>query len=100
MPESLILEFEGVGRAQYEAVNERLAIDMDSGQGDWPAGLRFHAGAAKPGGWVVFEVWGSRDAQEQFMHERLGRALQEGGISDPPSRVEWLELAAYHIPGG
>jgi hypothetical protein len=37
MAEGPILEFEGVGREQYEAINGRLGIDMESGQGDWPA---------------------------------------------------------------
>lgn len=60
MAEGLILEFDDVGRAQYDAVNAQLGIDMDSGQRDWSTGLVFHAGAAKPGGWVVFEVWESR----------------------------------------
>jgi hypothetical protein len=101
MAAGLILEFDGVGLEQYEAVNARLGIDMKSGQGDWPAGMVFHAGAAKPGGWVVFEVWESQAAQEEFMNGRLGRALQEGGIHEPPARVEWLELAAaHHNPGG
>jgi hypothetical protein len=100
MAEGLILEFEGVGREQYNAVNSRLGIDMDSGEGDWPDGLVFHAGGAKAGGWVVFEVWQSQEAQERFMNERLGRALQEGGITEPPARVEWLDLAAYNSPGG
>jgi hypothetical protein len=99
MAEGLILEFDGVGIDEYAAVNGRLGIDMASGQGDWPAGLLYHAGGAKPGGWVVFEVWDSKDAQERFMNDRLGRALAEGGISGPPSRVEWLELAAHHTRG-
>ena len=55
--EGLILEFEGVGRAEYDAVNARLGIDAATGQGDWPTGLLYHAGGAKAGGWVVFEVW-------------------------------------------
>lgn len=98
MAEALILEFEGVGREQYEAVNARLGIDQHDRQGEWPAGMLFHAGAAKPGGWVVFEVWESKDAQQRFMNERLGRALQEGGVTGPPTRMEWLELAAYNTP--
>jgi hypothetical protein len=98
MADAVILEFEGLGREQYDAVNAKLGIDQDSGLGDWPAGLKFHAGGAKPGGWVVYEVWESQSAQEQFMNERLGRALQEGGVTNPPSRVEWLELAAYNSP--
>ena len=81
MAEGLILEFEGVGLKEYEAVNGLLGIDMESGQGDWPPGLLFHAGGAKPGGWVVFEVWDSRQAQDQFMNERLGQALEAATYS-------------------
>jgi hypothetical protein len=95
MADGLILEFEGFGEETYRRVNERLGIDMDSGEGDWPAGLLSHTGGAKPGGWVVFEVWASRDDQERFMSERLGQALAEGGVGGPPSRVEWIDLAAH-----
>jgi hypothetical protein len=96
MAAGLILEFDGVGREQYEAVNARLGIDPATGEGDWPDGLRFHAGGAKPGGWVVMEVWDSQEDQARFMDGRLGRALQEGGITGPPDRVEWVDLAAVH----
>jgi|SRR5450432_891648 hypothetical protein len=99
MAEGLILEFDGIGRAEYEAVNAGLGIEMGNPKGDFPAGLIFHAGGEKPGGLVVFEVWESKQAQEQFMNERLGRALQAGGVSGPPSRVEWIDLASYVSPG-
>jgi hypothetical protein len=99
MAVALLLEFEGVGVEQYNAVNERLQIDMATGQGDWPAGLLFHAGGAKPGGWVVMEVWTSQEDYQRFMEGRLGRALREGGITEPPTRVEWLNLAAHHYLG-
>jgi hypothetical protein len=95
MAEGLILEFDGVGRSEYESVNAQLGIDVDSGSGDWPPGLLFHAGGAKPGGWVVLEVWDSRASQASFMDGRLGAALQAGGITAPPARVEWLDLAAW-----
>ena len=96
MAAGLLLEFDGVGREQYEAVNERLGIDPATGEGEWPEGLLFHAGGAKSGGWVVMEVWESQQAQERFMENRLGQALREGGITAPPARVEWLDLAAHH----
>ena len=98
MADMLILEFDGVGREQYEAVNEQLGIDMASGEGAWPDGVVSHMAGAKPGGWVVIEVWESRDAQGRFMNDRLGAALQKGGITDPPVRVEWVELVANHRP--
>jgi hypothetical protein len=100
MAEGLILEFEGIGREQYDAVNERLGIAPASGEGDWPAGMLYHAGGAKQGGWVVFEVWESQEAQQRFMQERLGQALQEGGVTAPPSRVAWIDLAAHLNVGG
>ena len=96
MAEALILEFDGFGVEQYERVNGELGIDMRSGEGDWPAGLLMHTGAAKPGGFMVFELWDSREDQERFMQERLADALRAGGIEGPPARVEWLELAAHH----
>ncbi len=54
------------------------------------------AGATKDGGWVVYEVWESPEAQEAWMNGHLGAALQQHGITDPPSRAEWLDLAAHH----
>jgi hypothetical protein len=94
MAEALLLEFDGVGIDEYHAVNAVLGIDAETGEGDWPHGLVSHAGGAKPGGWVVFEVWESKDAQATFMNERLGRALEQGNTG-APTRVEWLDLAAY-----
>jgi len=94
MAEALLLEFDGVGLDHYQAVNAALGIDAETGEGDWPEGLVSHTGGAKPGGWVVFEVWEPQDAQAKFMEERLERALEQGN-TPPPARVEWLALAAH-----
>lgn len=99
MAEGLILEFDGFGVERYKQVNELLGIDMDSGEGDWPAGMLTHIGGAKEGGWVVFEIWESRADQERFLSERLGPALAEAGIEGPPARTEWIEVAAHHAQG-
>ncbi len=99
MADAIIWEFDGVNRDDYEAVNEKLGIDPERGTGA-PAGLIFHAGAAKPGGWVVFEVWESKEAQERFLEERLGPALQAAGVTASPVRAEWLDVAAYASLGG
>ena len=94
MADGLILEFEGFGVEKYKEVSEALGIDLETGEGA-PEGQLFHAAGAKEGGWVVLEVWRSQEDQQRFMDERLGRALQECGITGPPSRMEWLDLAAY-----
>jgi hypothetical protein len=95
MMKGLIMEFDDFGIETCEKVNERLGIDEASGEG-WPAGLLFHSDGIKPGGWIVSEVWASREGQERFMAERLGQALRDAGITSPPSRLEWFDLAAYH----
>jgi hypothetical protein len=99
MAEGLILEFTGVGKEQYDAVNEKLGIDPTTGQGDWPAGLESHAaGTADDGSFVVAEVWSSREAQADFMQTRLGDALAAGGVTSEP-KVTWVSLLAYQLPG-
>ena len=99
MPEALVLEFTGVGEAEYAAVNKQLDIDMETGQGDWPPGLLSHAaGRADDGTFIVSEVWASRADQEAFMATRLGAALAAGGITSAP-KVRWVTLLAYNQPG-
>ncbi|HVC03592.1 MAG TPA: hypothetical protein VND88_02855 [Candidatus Acidoferrales bacterium] len=99
MAEVLILEFEGFDQAAYDQVNAELGIDMDSGEGDWPAGLHTHmAGPTEGGGWIVVEVWESQEDQEAFMQSRLGGALHKAGVTAPPKRAEWTKPRAHHSP--
>jgi hypothetical protein len=92
MSEALILEFEGVTADSYHSVNTILGIDPATGQGDWPAGLLSHVGAAgEHGNLVVFEVWDSRESQATFMAGSLGAALGQAGVP-APTRVEWFTV--------
>jgi quinol monooxygenase YgiN len=68
---------------------------VQTGQGDWPAGLVSHAaGEADDGTFIVSEVWSSRADQDAFMTSRLGAAL----VTAYP-RVRWVPLVAFHQPG-
>lgn len=101
MAAGVILEFEGVTKKEYDAVNRELGIDMATGKGNWPEGLISHsAGLNEDGDFVVMEVWDSPEHQARFMDERLAEALTKGGIAGPPSSVTWIELVAHHHPGG
>ena len=93
MAQGLILEFDGVGRDVYDAVNAKLGIDTTSPSSDWPEGLRYHAAGETGSGFVVFEVWDSQEAQGAFMRDRLGASLHDGGAPEP-ARVTWIDLAA------
>ena len=99
MAAELILEFEGVTTAEYEAVNKELGIDHVTGKGDWPDGLVAHsAGLNDAGHLVVMEVWDTPEHQARFMETRLGQALAEGGVTGMPT-ITWIELEAHHTPG-
>ncbi len=95
MAESIILEFKGAGVDEYNAVNKVLGIDVATGEGDWPAPLLSHTAAVtSDGDLVVYEIWESKAAQEQFM-SRLGPALAEVGVA-PPVRMEWFSVKGHY----
>jgi hypothetical protein len=95
MAVGLILEFSGIGKAQYDAVNKALGLDMYKKTGNLPEGLITHAaGTSDRGAFIVTEVWASKAAQEKFMQSRLGAALHQGGITSQPT-MTWVELLAH-----
>jgi hypothetical protein len=100
MPVGLVLQFKGQTLADYDRVNGLLEIDQKNKSGDWPPGLHVHAGGmTDDGNLLVMEVWESREAQGRFMQERLGPALQKGGITAAPT-VTWADLASFNILQG
>ncbi len=65
---------------QYDAVRGRLDISDDVP----PEGGIIHvAGPSPTGGWRVFEVWESREAQKKFTEEQLAPLFKEVGINRP-----------------
>jgi hypothetical protein len=97
MSDALFHEFTGVSADDYKAVNAILGLDPATGGGDWPAGLLSHTGAAGPGGFIVFEVWDSRESQGAWMASRLGPALGQAGGREP-ARVGWLSVVGHCNP--
>jgi hypothetical protein len=97
MAYAIVYEFDGVTRADYDAVNGKLGIDMAAGIGEWPAGILSHAAGPIPGGWVVSEVWESKAAQEDWLGGRLGAALATVEVP-PPSRLTEIDLVSYYTP--
>jgi hypothetical protein len=98
MAELLILEFEGFGEADYAKVNEILGIDQTSDEGDWPAGIVSHTAGPTEDGWIVVEVWETREDQDEFMKTRLGSALQQAGVDKPPKRADWSKAKSHRSP--
>ena len=94
----IVMEFgKDVTKVQYDAVNEKLGIDMAKGTGDWPKGLLSHAGGTTADGFCVFEVWDSKAQFEAWMGGTLGVALGAVGVS-APARVTEVELTGFNAP--
>jgi hypothetical protein len=98
MPYGIVLEFgKDVTKQQYDAVNEKLGLDPAATTGDWPKGLKSHAGGTTPDGFCVVEVWDSKGQQEAWMGGRLGAALGAVGVS-APTRVTELDIVGFATP--
>ena len=98
MTYGILLEFDtSIGKAQYDAVNEKLGLDPAKGTGDWPDGLITHAGGAISDGFIVYEVWESKAQQEAFMAGRLGAALGAVGVPQP-RKVTEVDIVGYRTP--
>ena len=90
MAELLILEFSTPSAVDlYTKVNEHLGMDPATGQGDRPAGMIDHHAGSEGDTLVVVESWESREAQEEFMRDRLMPAFGEAHAPQP-TRVTWL----------
>lgn len=92
MSYGVILEFPStVGVAEYNAVNAQLPFDVSTFD-DGPDGLLSHtAGTLDGGGFVVTEVWESKEAQAAFMDSALGGAFAATGMPHP-TRVVWFDV--------
>lgn len=98
MAELFILELEDFDEARYESVNRNLGIDMSSDDGNWPPGIISHTAGRTQDGWIVVEVWQTKQDQEAFMNTRLGPALHQAGVDKPPKRAEWAKLKSNRLP--
>ena len=97
MAEGLLLEFTGIGQAEYDAVHAKLGIDVENGTG-YPDGLLMHTAAITSAGTLaVAEVWRSQADQEVFLADRLGSALASAGVTSAPT-ARWVSLLSFLVP--
>jgi hypothetical protein len=93
----IVYRFDDVDEEMYWAVNDAIGVDRDFTQ-NLPDGLLVHsAGPVGDGGWVVSEVWTSKDAYE-VAFARLGEALGAVGVP-PPAQVIESDTVSSHLLG-
>jgi hypothetical protein len=77
-----------------------VGIDPDTGEGNPPAAQISHvAGLTEDGRLVIDESWTSREAQAEFMENRLGPAMAQGGLTATP-KITWGIVLNPHGQGG
>lgn len=79
----IIVDMLGVTREQYEQVRREALPDDRS-----PPGLLYHAAGPTPHGWLISQVWVSREALDRFYEDQLDAALQRATISIQPQVYE------------
>ena len=72
----------GMTSEQYEKLGERMfgARSSDFSAAEAPDGLLMHSAGPHPDGWMVYDIWQSREHLQKFFTERLMPAAQELGL--------------------
>ena len=81
----MILDWHGVGPADYDRVNDAIGIHSDA---DAPEGLISHTAAVTDqGDLIVADLWESEEALGRFAETRLMPALRDLGLPEAQPRV-------------
>ena len=86
MAVAVVLEIAGITQQQIDALNQRIAPDGTS-----PEGQVFHAAGPTETGWVVVDVWESQEAFQRFV-ERTTPIAQELGL-----RTDFQMLRTFQV---
>lgn len=77
-----IIENPGGTKEQYEKVRKELGIGSQL-----PPGQLVHIAGASDGGWVVVNVWESREAAEKYNTEKVTPAREKAGLANTPPKI-------------
>jgi hypothetical protein len=89
---------EGQGAAEYDAVNEKMALANEP-----PEGLIFHSAGELDGRFQIFNVWETHEHSDRFTRERIRPALvavmgEERVASLPEPEMVEVTIHNYLIP--
>ena len=77
-----IIENPGGTKEQYEQVRKELGIGSQL-----PPGQLVHIAGASDSGWVVVNVWETREAAEKYNTEKVSPARTKAGLANTPPRI-------------
>jgi hypothetical protein len=91
MAVGVVLEFKGATLDQYDQVLEKMGLAHG---GPMPEGGLFHWATAMDDGFMVIDVWETREQFDAFSEAQIGPFSQEVGITSPPE-VTFHEVHNY-----
>jgi hypothetical protein len=77
-----VMEFAGIGEAEYDAVLEKLGMVPGKIVESADGGISHVAGPSERG-WVVVDVWESQEHFDRFLANHLGAAMAVSGVPEP-----------------
>jgi hypothetical protein len=80
VPTTVQLRMPGELVELYEPLNEEMGLSEAS----LPEGLLHHFATKTDDGFVIFDVWESRELFERFLNDRVAPAMQKLSEGEPP----------------
>ena len=95
MAESIILEFKGVGKNEYDQVNKILGIDRRPARATGLTGLLNHTGAITATAISSCTRSGSRRRRKRRSWLASARRCRRSALPEP-SRMEWFNVIGHY----
>ncbi len=92
MATGILLEFNGVTAKEYDRVIESLRLDQYP-----PKGRLLHTAGPTSNGWLVFNIFESRNDYEQYYNDRVLPVFKQLGMPNP-IRVEYVPIHNAFVP--
>jgi hypothetical protein len=90
----MLLIAPGMGREQYDRINEKVFGARQWAPREAPEGLIMHSAGPIEGGWYAYDIWESREDFERFANERLMAAMHQVIGGPPPGDgPQFFEIA-------
>jgi hypothetical protein len=89
MPTTVLTELPAEAAQMYDGLNQEIGIS----QGNTPTGLIHHFATTTGSGFVIFEVWETKEQFDRFSKERLEPAIDKvSGGQAPDASPTFGEL--------
>jgi heme-degrading monooxygenase HmoA len=85
MAVGMLIEVQGGTQEQYD----KTMVELNMAANPAP-GLISHVAGPSETGWRVVDVWESKADFDNFLHTRLGAAIQKGGFTGQPTMSEFV----------